>query len=97
MGAISLAGYRPAVPLADGRKIHLVPDIYTQMSLFGLLKPFFDAGPGTLDGNGEAQGSLDFSLLPSIDQPMWIAIVLLDPAAPNGVAFLPDTYVFRIP
>ena len=48
-------------------------------------------------GTARRRGSLDFSLLPSIDQPMWIAIVLLDPAAPNGVAFLPDTYVFRIP
>ncbi|MBN2492627.1 MAG: hypothetical protein JXQ29_17405 [Planctomycetes bacterium] len=97
VAAISLSGYRPAVPLPDGRRIHLVPDRFTGPSLLGHLRPFFDPGPQQLDASGEAIGSLDLSLLPAIDQPMWIAMAVLDPAAPNGIAFLPDSYVFRIP
>jgi len=52
VAAISLSGYRPGVPLADGRKIYLVPDGYTTLSLLGLLRPFFDAGPQRLDRTG---------------------------------------------
>jgi len=97
VAAISLTGYKPAIPLADGRKINLAFDFYTQMSLYGLLKPFFDPGPQILDGGGEAQGTLDFSLLPSVDIPIWIALVVVDPAAPSGIAYLPDTIAFRMP
>ena len=28
--------------------------------------------------------------------PFWIAVVVLDPKAPSGVAYAPDTYVIRI-
>ena len=97
VAAISLTGYKPGVLLPDGRTINLAPDFYTQMSLLGLLKPFFDPGPQILDGGGEAQGTLDFSLLPSIDLPIWIALVVVDSSAPSGIAYLPDTVVFRVP
>ena len=97
VAAVSLAGYKPPVTLGDGRRIWLLPDAFTQMSLLGLLTPFFSPGPQILNSNGEAQGSLDFTLLPSINVPMWIALVVIDPNAPAGIAYLPDTYVFRIP
>jgi len=97
VAAVSMSGYRPGLTLNDGRKIHLVPDTLTMLSLRGLLKPFVNTGPGILDAGGEAQGSLDFSALPSLGQPMWIAVAVLDPQSPSGIAYLPDTYVFRIP
>jgi len=98
VAAVSMAGYRPPIPLPSGRKIYLVPDILTGLSLGNLLKPFFDAGPGTLDAGGEAKGSLDLSTLPKLGGvPIWIAVAVLDAAAPDGMAYLPDTYVFRIP
>jgi len=84
--------------LASGRKIYLVPDGFTTLSLIGMLKPFFDAGPLMLDKNGEAKGSIDLSSLPPIGGiPIWIAMAVLDAAAPDGMAYLPDTYVFRLP
>lgn len=97
VAAVSLAGYKPALPLKDGRRIWLNVDYFTQLSLLGLLKPFFDPGPQILDKNGEAKGTLDLSLLPSVDMPIWIALVVVDSTAPGGIAYIPDTYVFRMP
>jgi len=98
VAALSLGGYRPAVKLPDGRKIHLIPDKLTPASINNWLRPVFDAGPLTLDQNGEAVGSLDLNSLPKLGGvPLWIAVAVLDPAAPNGIAYLPDTIVFRIP
>ena len=81
----------------DNRKIYLRPDNITPPSLNGWLTPIFDPGPGKLDANGEATGGLDFSKLPSIGLPIWIAVLVLDPNAPNGIAYIPDTYVFLTP
>lgn len=97
VAAVSISGYKPAIPLPDGRKIYLRPDNLTQPSLNGWLKPVFDPGPGKLDANGEAVGGLDFSSLPSIGLPMWISVLVLDPKAPNGIAYIPDTFVFKTP
>ncbi len=95
---ISLSGIRPGIQLPDGRTINLKGDFFTQLSMFGWLKPFFDAGPLKLDAGGEAVGSIDMSSLPPTGgMPMWIAVAVLDPAAPGGIAFIPDTFVFRLP
>ena len=55
---------------------------------------------GVLDSGGEAQGELNLrplSLPPGgLGMPLWIAVAVLDPAAPNSIAYLPDTYVMRI-
>jgi len=93
----SLTGVRPGITLPDGRTINLAPDFYTQMSLLGLLKPFFDPGPQVLDKNGEAQGKIDLRLFPDTGLRMWIAVAVIDPAAPSGIAYLPDTDVFWMP
>jgi hypothetical protein len=75
-----------------------VPDQFTGLSAQGLLRPFFDPGPQQLDANGLAVGHIDLGWLPKLGGvPMWIAVAVLDAGAPNGVAYLPDTYVFRIP
>jgi len=97
VAAISLTGYRPALRLADGRKIYLVPDAVTGLSMIGALKPLFDPGAPVLDANGEATGRIDVSGLPRLDVPLWIAVAVLDPAAPGGIAYLPDTYGMRLP
>jgi hypothetical protein len=93
----SLTGVRPGITLPDGRTINLAPDFYTNMSLLGLLKPFFDAGPQILDKDGEAQGKIDLTLFPNTGVRMWIAVAIIDAAAPSGIAYLPDTDVFWMP
>lgn len=95
--AISLAGYRPGVRLPDGRRIHLNLDHAVALSMRGQLRPLFDPGPGRLDANVGAIGSIDLGSIPSnLGIPMWIAMAVLDFAAPLGIAYLPDTYVFRL-
>ena len=84
--------------MPDGRKIHLVPDILTQLSLSNLLNPFFNPGPLQLNARGEAVARFDVSMLPKLNgQPIWIAAAVLDPTAPYGLAYLPDTEVLRLP
>ena len=96
--AISSAGYRPPIPLPSGRKIHLVPDDFTILSLRNWLQPYFNPGPLVLDAGGEAKGSIDISRLPPLGGiPIWIAVAVIDAAAPDGIAYLPDTYVMRLP
>jgi len=94
--ALSARGYRPPIPLPDGRKIYLVPDHLTPLSISNRLMPFFNPGPGVLDGQGTALATIDTSLLGKLNTPLWIAVAILDPAAPFGLAYLPDTYVLRL-
>jgi len=93
---LSAAGYRPGTPLPDGRRVYLVPDALTVLSARNALRPFFQPGPLTLDANGAAAGHLDLSGIGRLGRPLWIAVAILDPNAPLGVAYLPDTYVMRI-
>jgi len=95
-----ISGVRPAIPLADGRTVNLAFDLITVMTVGNALKPYWDPGPGVLDPNGEAVGRLDLSALPiprnGLGMPFWIAMAVIDPAAPIGIAYLPDTYVMRL-
>ncbi len=93
---MSAAGYRPGLLLPDGRRLHLNHDTFFTLSLGNLLKPYFDAGPLVLDASGKAQGALNVSALPLLNMPVWIALAVMDPAAPLGIAYLPDTYVMRL-
>ncbi|MBN2492477.1 MAG: hypothetical protein JXQ29_16635 [Planctomycetes bacterium] len=92
----SAAGYRPGLALADGRRVHLNLDGLSYLALFNLLQPYFNPGPLQLDANGEAVGRIDLGKLPvplPLNLSMWLAVAVLDPAAPCGIAYLPDTYV----
>ena len=98
--AAGASGVRPGIPLADGRNINLNFDVVVYVTLSNLLPGIWNPGPGILDGNGEAKASLDLSALPipstGIGQPIWIVMGVLDPKAPSGFAYLPDTYVMRL-
>ncbi|MBN2491420.1 MAG: hypothetical protein JXQ29_11285 [Planctomycetes bacterium] len=93
---LSARGYRPGIKLPDGRRVHLNLDPLSVLSLQNLLRPLFDPGPLTLDASGRAAGLIDASSLPPVDVPLWIALAVLDPQAPCGLAFLPDTCVMRL-
>ena len=94
---LSASGYRPGIKLPDNRTVHLNYDDLFKLSSRNMLKPFFDPGPLKLDAKGEAVGTIDLRALPpKLNIPVWMALAVLDPQAPNGIAYLPDTYVMRL-
>jgi hypothetical protein len=98
VSAIGASGIRPGVRLPSGRRIWLNPGPLVHLSVTRSLSPFWNGGPGVLDRNGEAQGVLDTSgVAPLNGLTVWIALVVLDVGAPDGVAFIPDTYVMKLP
>lgn len=94
--ALGLSGAAPATPLPGGRRLNLRVDALTALTLADALRPRFDPGSGILAANGAATAQLDMRGTPHLGIPLWIAWVVLDPAAPGGIAFVPDTYVMRI-
>jgi hypothetical protein len=93
---MGLSGVRPGIPLPDGRNINLNFDALGYVTLMNLIPAIWSGGSGTLDASGEAVGSLDLSIIPQLGMPAWIAWLIYDPAAPGGIAYVPDTYVMRI-
>ena len=94
--AAGISGVRPGIPLLDARHINLNVDAVTLLTLGNQVPAIWNGGPGTLDANGEAQGVLDLSLVGGLGVPLWIAWMVFDPAAPLGIAYIPDTYVMRV-
>jgi len=94
--AAGLSGVRPGIPLPDGRRINLNPDNLVVLTLGSRIPAVFRPGPGVLDSAGEAVGKLDLSASGTLGIPIWLAAAVLDPAAPWGIAYLPDTVVMRI-
>lgn len=98
VAAVGASGIRPGVRLPDGRRIWLNVDNLVALSVTGRLRPFWHGGPGVLDANGEATGHLDTSAIAPLGGiTVWIALLVLDHRAPGGVAFIPDTYVMKLP
>jgi hypothetical protein len=94
--AAGLSGVRPGIPLPDGRRINLNTDSLVVLTLGNRVPAVFRPGPGVLDAAGEAVGTLDLSAFGPLGIPMWLAAAVLDPAAPWGIAYLPDSVVMRI-
>jgi hypothetical protein len=98
--AAGFSGMRPGVMLPDGRRINLKVDPLTYATVNNLLPWIFNPGGPRLNANGEARGWIDLSLLRpppgGFGIPLWIAMVVLDPQAPCGILYLPDTYAMRI-
>lgn len=95
---VGTSGVRPPLALPDGRRLCLKFDVLSHLSMHGLLGSTFDPGPGQLDAKGEARGQLDVSaFLPTGGLPIWIAMVVLDPNAPLGIAYIPNPHVIRVP
>jgi len=95
VAAAGFSGVRPGIGLPDGRRINLNFDSLVVMTLFNAIPSVFKAG-GYLDAGGEATGTLDLSGIAKLGMPLWIVWMVLDPAAPGGVAYIPDTYVMRV-
>ena len=99
--AATFAGVRPGILLPkSGRNINMNWDTLMYLTLTNQIPNLWNPGPLTLDANGNARGSVDINpLKPPKDGfgiALWIGVVVMDPAAPDGVAYCPDTYVMRI-
>ena len=92
----SISGVRPGIALPDGRNININLDQTLLLTLYNMMPALWNSGPGRLDANGEARGTLDLSYFGRLDLPLWITWLVLDPMAPGGIAYIPDTYVMRI-
>lgn len=93
---LSLRGVRPGVTLPDGRRLNLNPDPLSTLALSGALAPLLRGNTGFLDASGEATATLDLRSVRRLGVPCWIAWIVIDPAAPGSIAFIPDTFVMRI-
>jgi hypothetical protein len=96
VAAVGLSGVRPGIPLQDGRRINLKLDPLVALTLKGAVPGVWNPGPGRLDANGEAEGLISFRPVYPFAGPVWIVWAVLDPTAPCGIAYLPDTYVLRV-
>ena len=96
--AVGISGIRPALPLGDGRVIHLVLDQIAVHCLQGALDPFIPNRIGVLNASGEAATGLDVNLLGKAIQgmPVVFQVVVLDPSAPLGVAVIAEPYTIKL-
>jgi hypothetical protein len=93
-----LTGARPPVLLPDRREIFLRPDALTALSVAGSVPPFLTGNHGTLGLRGSAIAHLDFSSVGTMLNGAVIHFcgVVLDPAAPNGVAWVLEPWAFVV-
>ena len=98
--AAGMSGVRPGIQLGSGRHLNLRVDPLVVATFRNQLPGIWNPGPGTLDSRGEAQGTVDVAMLKpppgGFGIPIWIAMVVLDPQAPGGIRYIPDTYVIRL-
>jgi len=87
---LSLTGIRPGIPLRDGRTIPLVPDNLTWLSLKGGVPGVLEHTVGNLDVSGRARMKVDTNAFGSALKgvKIWAVALILDPAAPAGVAHI---------
>ena len=94
----SLSGARPPVRVAGGRELFLVPDGLTILTVQGPVPPFLTGNHGVLDVGGRGRARLDLGLLGTSANGVVVHFggLILDPAAPGGVAWVLDPWAFAI-
>ena len=92
--ALGLSGTHPGISVG-GRRINLLPDGLTQASLLGYLAPYFSGNLGLLDPSGRGRAVLDLGPFKGSlhGRPFHFVALVLDPAAPGGVAVISDPYL----
>lgn len=95
VAALGHSGVRPGLRLPDGRHIWLNPDPLVFATAQNLVPGIFRPGPGVLDANGLASGGITLPATP-LGITVHLIAVVLDPAAPLGVAFVTEPYPIAI-
>lgn len=95
--ALGVTGTRPGVPLADGRRVPLVVDAVTFSSLTNRLGGLLSGAVGLLSG-GHASATLNLTPIGgrSLTFRVWAQVLVLDPAAPLGIALITDPAVSEL-
>jgi len=96
--AASLRGPRPAMMIPDGRTLNLGLDSLVLHTLQQELAPYLTGNHGTLDLAGGATAHLDLrGLGPHLNGTrIWLAALVLDPAASLGIHTISDPYPFVV-
>jgi len=94
----SLASPRPGVTLPDGREIHIGLDALAVATSRGPFPPFITGNLGVLDRQGMGTVRIDMSALGTRANGTVIHFsgLVLDPAAPSGIAWVCDPHAFVI-
>jgi len=99
IAAASLSGPGPGFALPDGRVVPLLLDAMTVVSLVGGVPGLLENTVGILDARGEALVKVTANRLGGAIRgvKVWFAAIVLDPAAPSGVAQIhgPEILVMR--
>jgi len=92
--AMSVSGFAPGIPVG-GRAVQLIPDNVFILSVQGLLAPLLTNNVGVLSPFARASAKLDLSLFGKLLSGLrvWMAAVVIDPAAPMGVGAISKPYV----
>ena len=93
----SFTGVVPALPLPDGRRLPLVVDNLTFLTVNNLSAPYFTGTVGILDPFGMAPAKVNVSSFYNLLKGMklWMVAVTLDPKAPIGIATITDPKVLK--
>jgi hypothetical protein len=96
--AIGVSGIRPGIPLGDGRVINLLLDSIVIASVQGALDAFIPNRLGILDATGQATTGLDVNILGTAVQglPVVFQVLVLDSAAPKGIAVVAEPYTIKL-
>ncbi len=92
------SGYWPGVSI-DSRRIMINPDVLAWATAYNLIPSVFNPGPMVLDANGAATGTIDLTglNLPAGTRFLThMVLLVLDKAAPNGIAFITEPECFKI-
>lgn len=92
------SGYWPGVSI-DSRRIMINPDVLAWATAYNMIPSVFNSGPMVLDANGEATGTIDLSGLKLPVGTRFLThmvLLVLDKAAPNGIAFITEPECFKI-
>lgn len=89
---LSLTGAAARASLPDGRPIPLEPDEYTAAALGDRLAPLVTGATGLLDASGRATVPIRANALGAAvrGRTIWATAIVLDAAAPSGVAHVTD-------
>ncbi len=95
--AASFSGPSPATPLPDGRRIPLVFDSLTKLTVGGLSAPYVTNTIGALDAFGRASATIDLGPLTNAlrGSAIWLCVVTFNPSAPLGLSVITDPHLVK--
>lgn len=93
---LGVSGARPGF-FVGRRRVALNPDVFTFLSVNGLMGPIYRNGLGRLDNAGRASAILNLRGIPGLTGLRVFAVAAaVDPTAPNGLSVITDPVSFLL-